>query len=552
MNSTAERTSATLSQSADKKTDDHINILLVDDDARNLDVLESILTSPDYRLVRAQSADEALHALVTESFAVLVLDVRMPITDGLELAGLIKQRKRTQHLPIIFLTAYYHEDEHVLQGYDVGAVDYLSKPCNPAVLRSKVAVFADLFRVNRALREEIAERQQAEQRVAERSAEVQLLVRQLRALATQLTQAEIRERRRMSKILHDHVQQILVSAKMQLGFVRQSPDPANLMKMLEDAEALLKEALEISRSLTVELNPPVLQEAGLVAGIEWLAQRMAEKHQFTVHVVADPPSDPYSEEDRFLLFECTRELLFNIVKHAEVTEAQVSVLRAIDGRIMIVVEDHGIGFDVEQIHARGGEQPTFGLFSIQQRLAHLGGQFTIDSTPGKGARITLISPSSVSSFAPSEVAEAAGSGQDALSQKRRSGNGPIRVLIVDDHNIVRECLARVLSCEADIEVVGEAKDGQQAIDLAELLQPEIIIMDINLGAMSGVDATKVIVSRNPQIKVIGLSVHVEQAIANALRNAGAVNYLTKDVDSNILIEAIRASANHESLVQAGR
>lgn len=144
---------------------DSVNILLVDDDIRNLDVLESVLTMPDYRLFRAGSADEALLALVREEFAVIVLDVRMPDLSGYELAQMIKRRKRTQHVPIIFLTAYYGEDEDVLQGYGAGAVDYLSKPVNPLILRSKVAVLVDLFRktriletMNRAMEAEIEER----------------------------------------------------------------------------------------------------------------------------------------------------------------------------------------------------------------------------------------------------------------------------------------------------------------------------------------------------------------------------------------------------------
>src|SRR5580658_5272172 len=102
-----------------------VNILLVDDEPRNLDVLESVLGEADYRLVRAGSADEALKELISGDFAVIVLDIRMPGTSGLELAQMIKQRKKTRHIPIIFLTAYFQEDEHVMQGYGAGAVDYL-------------------------------------------------------------------------------------------------------------------------------------------------------------------------------------------------------------------------------------------------------------------------------------------------------------------------------------------------------------------------------------------------------------------------------------------
>src|SRR5262245_31723420 len=113
------------------------NILLVDDQERNLDVLEAILTRSDYHLVRATSGEEALLALLKLEFAAVVLDIRMPGVSGLELATMIKQRRRTQHVPILFLTAHLLDEKDVLVGYGVGAVDYLSKPINPDILRSK-------------------------------------------------------------------------------------------------------------------------------------------------------------------------------------------------------------------------------------------------------------------------------------------------------------------------------------------------------------------------------------------------------------------------------
>jgi PAS domain S-box-containing protein len=144
-----------------------INILIVDDEPKNLTVLETLLDAPDYRLVRAGSADQALHALVVEEFALLILDVRLPGMNGFELAQMIKQRKKTAGVPIIFLTAYYNEDQHVLEGYGTGAVDYLVKPVNPAILRSKVAVFAELHRKSRALLAEITERRRVEEQLRE-------------------------------------------------------------------------------------------------------------------------------------------------------------------------------------------------------------------------------------------------------------------------------------------------------------------------------------------------------------------------------------------------
>src|SRR4051812_5893728 len=112
-------------------------ILLVDDQERNLDALEAILGPADYKLVRARSADEALLALLKGEFAAIICDIRMPGIGGIELAQMIKQRKRTQHIPIVFLTAHLLEETDVLRGYGAGAVDYLSKPINPEILRSK-------------------------------------------------------------------------------------------------------------------------------------------------------------------------------------------------------------------------------------------------------------------------------------------------------------------------------------------------------------------------------------------------------------------------------
>ena len=146
-----------------------VSILLVDDDANNLLALESILEAPDHRLVKAQTADQALLALMQDDYAAIVLDVQMPDLSGIDLARLIKQRKKTQHIPLLFLTAHYRDNEHAVLGYDVGAVDYLTKPVHPSVLRSKVSVFIELFRKTRALAEtnryleaEVQERKTAE------------------------------------------------------------------------------------------------------------------------------------------------------------------------------------------------------------------------------------------------------------------------------------------------------------------------------------------------------------------------------------------------------
>ncbi|MEI9866484.1 MAG: PAS domain S-box protein [Limisphaerales bacterium] len=173
---------------------DVVNILLVDDEVRNLDVLESILASPKHHLVRAQAAQEALMALIDGEFAAIILDIQMPGTNGLELAHLIKQRKRTQHIPIIFLTAYFQEDKDVIQGYEIGAVDYLTKPIDSKILKSKIAVFVELFQknrelaaLNREMENEIAQRQKAEEALRQVNSELEARVQERIAAHADLT-----------------------------------------------------------------------------------------------------------------------------------------------------------------------------------------------------------------------------------------------------------------------------------------------------------------------------------------------------------------------------
>lgn len=175
-----------------------IKILIVDDESRNLDSLEVMLSPIECTLVRAQSADEALLAMLKHEFAAMILDIKMPGMSGIELAHLVKQRRRTQDVPILFMTAHLVEDEDVLRGYGVGAVDYLSKPINADILRSKVGVFVDVYRKSRALaqlnedlQDQIVQRvraqvaleqvnQELELRVAERTAELTVAHRGVR------------------------------------------------------------------------------------------------------------------------------------------------------------------------------------------------------------------------------------------------------------------------------------------------------------------------------------------------------------------------------------
>lgn len=379
-----------------------------------------------------------------------------------------------------------------------------------------------------------------ERRVAKRTRQVEEKARQLRALAMELGQAEQRERKRLAQVLHDHIQQLIAAARMQLSWMEHSRDPAELQTAARDINAILEEAIKASRSLAVDLSPPVLHEAGLIAGLRWLASDMEKKNQFFVRLTADPKAEPGVEEVRTLLFECVRELLFNAVKHAGVTEAQVTLMRIDDRHIRLIVSDQGRGFDPDLLRKRRPDEATFGLFNIQERLAHIGGAMEIETAPGRGSRITLTVPA----VEPEEPAEAPVGAiqrpEPAEKIRVRSKSAVSRVLIVDDHRIVREGLVNLLRFEPDIEVVGEAADGPQAIEMTDRLNPDVVIMDVNLGEMGGVEATRRIHEHHPEIRVVGLSMHIDPGVADAMHEAGAAEYLTKSGPVESLIAVVRA------------
>jgi CheY-like chemotaxis protein len=175
-------------------------ILLVDDRPENLLALEAILSVFDHELVRACSGDDALKALLTDDFAVILLDVSMPGMDGLQTAAHIKRRERTRDVPIIFLTAVHPDPEHAFRGYSAGAVDYVSKPFDPWVLRAKVAVFVDLYCKRQQLQEQasllrgrldsLPDRADIAAELAERLAVVEDAFAKLRPAVTDLAGAD--------------------------------------------------------------------------------------------------------------------------------------------------------------------------------------------------------------------------------------------------------------------------------------------------------------------------------------------------------------------------
>ena len=388
---------------------------------------------------------------------------------------------------------------------------------------------------------DITERKQAEQRLTQWNVDLERRVRErtenltashtrLRALASELSLAEQRERRRLATELHDSLAQMLALAKIKLSQLRHGgPSPAALDQLTQDVEQIVRDALTYTRTMIADLSPPLLHQFGLVPGIRWLAEQMG-RHGLTVEVQATHSLPALAEDRLSFAFHSIRELLLNVVKHARTDAAVVRVSVDADQSLQVSVMDRGCGFDPGRIAV----SDRFGLFSIRERIEALGGRFQVLSTGGEGTEATLTLPihQKPSRIASGDVAPH----PDAHASEALDGSPPdlaptaipLRVLLVDDHALVRQGLESVLKGFSDLHIIGEAADGREAVDSARRLHPDVVLMDVNMPGMDGIEATRMIKQELPDTTVIGLSVNLNSHIERAMREAGASAYLTKE------------------------
>jgi PAS domain S-box-containing protein len=371
-------------------------------------------------------------------------------------------------------------------------------------------------------------------------AELEQRTLQLRRLASQLTLAEQSARRQLASTLHDGLQQLLFSAGMTLDEAMKSNSPEEQVELLQRARADLKEAVEASRTLSVNLFPPVLHVGGLPAGLKWLARRTQEQYDVVVNVTADPQANPAASDVRILLFEAIRELLFNAVKHAGVDRVDVDLALGPCDTIHIQVSDDGVGFDPgATLHDKNQPQAGLGLFSIQERLALLGGNLDIHSVPGMGSRFSLTVPRT---GLPGLAAGGTEVQHDTAQQERLVYESPsvssksLRILIADDHAVARAGLRELLGRRPELQVVGEAATGVEAITLVVALQPDVIVMDVSMPQMNGIEATREIHRTLQHIRIVGLSTHDDGNTERLMREAGAEAYFTKTEGTGRLLD----------------
>jgi signal transduction histidine kinase len=539
-----------------------VNILIVDDEPRNLAVLESILDEPDYRLVRATSGEDALLALMADEFALLVLDVQMPGMSGFELAQLVKERKKTARIPIIFLTAYYNDDQHILEGYGSGAVDYLHKPVNPPVLRSKVSVFTELYRknreverANRLLMAEVAERRRAESRLSELNASLDQRVQErtqaLQESEEKLREADARKDEFLATLAHE-LRNPLAPVRNAIHFLKLRGPGTQDVQWASDVidrqvylmSRLIDDLMDVSRinQGRIELRRELVALDDVLAdAVETIQPQIdGAGHKLTV---MQPPAKLLVDGDPARLSQAFMNLLSNAAKYTD-PGGQIE-LRVVNegGHAAVFIRDNGIGIPAHRLdgvfemfsqeeaalsRSRGG----LGIgLALTRRLVqmHGGTVVALSEGPGKGSQFVVRLPVAVGQL---------GDEGDEQPNHAVLPQAALRILVADDNKDAVETLGILL--EVMGHQVRRAHDGEAAVQQAAAFDPHIVLLDIGMPKLNGYDACRAIRAGagGAARTLVAVTGWGQPQDVERAREAGFDQHMVKPMDPNALARLI--------------
>jgi len=358
------------------------SILIVDDDQGNLMALQELLQCLGQNLVLANSGEEALRCVLRDDFAVIVLDARMPGIDGFETAKLIRERQRSRHTPIIFVTGAYEDLDSVFRGYEVGAVDYIVKPVVPEVLKSKISIFIELYAKNAALVKEIAGHKLTEHRL-------RVSEENLRALAGRLQSVREQEQIRIAREIHDGLGQVLTGLKMDLTWLEGKllADQKPLIEKIASMYRLIDDTIHSVRKIASGLRPEVLDEAGLAAAIGWQAKEFQLRTGIRCMVDVPPESDGLDPERSTAVFRIFQEVLTNVARHANATRVDVHMRLDAD-LLKLQIQDNGKGITPAEIQ----NPKSLGILGMRERVLPFDGRIEISGIRGKGTQVAVSIP----------------------------------------------------------------------------------------------------------------------------------------------------------------
>ena len=520
-------------------SDHELRVLLLAPTGRDTALICDLLTKESISCTAVMTLDALLETMGT-TYPVgvaLIAEEAIGPADAAKLAAGFDAEPAWSDLPVLLL-ARPQAASSTLQGVlNRRSTHVLHRPLKPATLLSAIRSAIEIRRRQYEVRDLLEDARNLNEQLQRRTT-------QLRRLSLQIGDAEEQERRRLAVYVHDDLQQILAGIKFHLDVTRlQVDDPQELDAGLERIGTLVRDAIAGTRALAHELSPAALHRNGLPAALNWLAEHVHTLHGLRVEVSNLAGEPNLDGSVAIFLFRAAQELLLNVSKHALTDYAEIRLQREGAG-IRLEVADRGRGFDATEFDDVDAP-PSFGLFSIRERAELLGGTTRIDSVAGEGTTVTLFMPSeepmqdAETPEAPEEtgLADAAHS---VVADDLRTGDSRIRVVLVDDHVVVRSGLRLALTQEPRIEVIDECDDGFQAVQAAERMPPDIIVMDVEMPGMDGIEATRRIKRRHPGIRIIGLSMFDDPETSQKMRDAGADSYLPKAGPSEELIAEILA------------
>jgi signal transduction histidine kinase len=358
--------------------------------------MATLLDSQGFETQICDGLDGYSGQMIASAGALLLTDEALESPQDSLLLDLLKGQPPWSELPLIILTSGSESRRAGLlnsAAAAAGSVTLLERPVSTVTLMRSVQVALRSRRRQYQVRDLVSQlanlNQTLEQRVAERTAKAVEQAQKLRLLSAQLSLAEEVERRRIAEMLHEDLQQLLVAARMQLAALCRTQDAAQREPIAREIADVLERSFKLTKSLSVELAPPVLHERGLAAALEWLAAETGKNYNVKVTVEADSSANPKAADVRIFLFRAVRELLLNSVKHATGSAVHVTMQHLRPDKVRIIVADGGSGFDPTSLDAQLTSSQKFGLFNIRERVSSFGGEFHINSSPKRGTQITL-------------------------------------------------------------------------------------------------------------------------------------------------------------------
>jgi signal transduction histidine kinase len=372
------------------------SVIIIAPVGQDAEAMAALLDVEGFETQICHGSDEYSRQIMNGAGALLLTEEALESDKGSLLLNTLKAQPPWSELPVIILTSGGESRRAgllSLAAAAAGTVTLLERPISTLTLIRSVQVALGSRRRQYQVRDLVAQlanlNETLEQRVAERTREAVEQAQRLRLLSAELSLAEDAERRRIAEILHEDLQQLLLAARMQLAALLRTRDDDKGEAMVAEIAEILERSFELTRSLTVELAPPILHERGLAAALEWLAAETCRNYNVEVRLEADSSANPKAADVRVFLFRAVRELLLNSIKHAVGSAVHITMQRLRPGKVRIIVADGGPGFDPTSLDTQLTTSQKFGLFNIRERVSSFGGDFHINSSPKGGTRITL-------------------------------------------------------------------------------------------------------------------------------------------------------------------